>query len=135
MNYFCEGLSLSLSQPNILSVGFTTALSHPPLCCSDWLRDREEREREKGERVRQCSSLSTLLHTVKPKARDRGEKRECFHSTYFSQTGTTFNAEPTQPPPFFRSLFNQELLIFHCGLNHALLTLGVVVFSVCVGMF
>lgn len=37
----------SLSQPNILSIGFTTALSHPPLCCSDWLRDIEERETQK----------------------------------------------------------------------------------------
>lgn len=53
--------SFALSQPNILSVSFTSVLSHPPLCCSDWLTYIEggrERGTEKKKGVRQCYSLS-----------------------------------------------------------------------------
>lgn len=45
----------SLSQPNILSVGFTDDLSHPPLSCSDWLRDTEKQESEGG-KGRECEA-------------------------------------------------------------------------------
>lgn len=60
LKYFCYGLCFN--QTSCLS--FSADLSHPPLCCSDWLRDTEEREsekdREEKRRVRRCYSLSTL---------------------------------------------------------------------------
>lgn len=59
LNYFCPGsVYVSLNQTSC--VGFAAALSHPPLFCSDWLRDIEGRERKK--RVRQRYSLPTLTH-------------------------------------------------------------------------
>lgn len=87
----------SLSQPNILCVGFTAALSHPPLCCSDWLRDIGEREK-KRESVRHCYSLSTLTHCeAKSERPARMRERECVHSTYSSHTGTLFSVDPAKP--------------------------------------
>lgn len=90
MNYFCEGLS----QPNILSFGFTAVLSHPPLCSSDWLRDIEERGtgKKERERVRQCYSLSAHTHCeAKSERPGRGENASAPLTPHIPAPHSTLN--------------------------------------------
>lgn len=121
----CSYEGLFLSQPNILSVSFTTILSHPPLCCSDWLRDIEERAKgsSAAEKRSETVLFSFYAHTLWILRLGRGKNA----STQLTPLSGTSIAKPTEPPWSFRSIFNQELLIFCCGLNHTLLTVGVVV--------
>lgn len=127
LNYFCEGLSLSPWTKH--PVGWLRRCFESPASVLLWLALRYRREGErvrekKRERVRQPYSLSTLTHS-EAKSERPGRKEN-------ASTPLT----PLTPAPHStlkqlnHPLSNQELLIFHCGLNHTLLTLGVLVFSV-----
>lgn len=125
---------VSLSQPNILSVGFTTE-QVTRLCAALIGSEMQNRERERGRKGRESEAVlfSFYAYTLKPKVRDWGKKRMRLLHLLFTYR---HHIHPwSQPPLFFRSIFKQELLISHCGLNRTLLTLGVVVFSCLGGCF
>lgn len=108
-------VSASTKHPVLASaLIWVTRLCAAPIGSEIQSRERvRETERKKGEWG--GAILFLHLHQRQPK---RG--RECVCSAYSSQTGTTFKAEPTQPPTFTGSYLNRNY--WSCALDSATLS-------------